>query len=47
MDRGIMSLTNPRPGKTLNEVTVEVVIRFYNSDDVSGVMPGKKSLHIN
>jgi hypothetical protein len=25
MDQGIMSSPNPKPGKTLNEVTVEVV----------------------
>jgi hypothetical protein len=33
---------NPKPGKTSNEVTVEVVKIFYNSDEVSRVMPGKK-----
>jgi hypothetical protein len=37
-----MSSPNPKPGKNLNEVTVEVVKRFYNSDEVSRVMPGKK-----
>jgi hypothetical protein len=42
MDQGIMSSPNPKPGKTLNEVTVEVAKRFYNSDEVSRVMPGKK-----
>jgi hypothetical protein len=30
---------NPKPGKTLNEVTVEVVKCFCNSDEVSRVMP--------
>jgi hypothetical protein len=47
MDHGIMSLPNLKPGKTLNEVTAEVVKMFYNSDEVSRVMPGKKRLHIN
>jgi hypothetical protein len=42
MDEGIMSSPNPKPGKTLNKVTVEVVKSFYNSDEVSRVMPGKK-----
>jgi hypothetical protein len=37
---------NLKPGKTLNEVTVEVVKTFYNSDEVSRIMPGKKRLHI-
>jgi hypothetical protein len=41
MDQGIMSSPNPKPGKTLNEVTVEVT-SFYNSDEVSRVMTGKK-----
>jgi hypothetical protein len=42
MDQGIMSSPNPKPGKTLNEVTVEVVKSFCNSDEVSRVMPGKE-----
>jgi hypothetical protein len=42
MNQGIMSSHNPKPGKTLNKVTVEVVNSFYNSDEVSRVMPGKK-----
>jgi hypothetical protein len=46
MDQGIMFSSNPKPGKTLNEVTVEVVKSFCNSDEVSRVMPGKKRLHI-
>jgi hypothetical protein len=35
MDQGIMSSSDPKLGKTLNEVTVEVVKRFYNSDGIS------------
>jgi hypothetical protein len=42
MDQDIMSSPNPKPDKTLNEVTVEVVKSFCSSDEVSGVMPGKK-----
>jgi hypothetical protein len=38
MDQGIMSSPNPKQ----NEVTVEVVKSFYDSDEVSRVMPGKK-----
>jgi hypothetical protein len=33
---------NRKPVKTLNEVTVEVVKSFYNSDEVSRVMLGEK-----
>jgi hypothetical protein len=35
MNQGIMSSPNLKPGKTLNEVTVEVVKSFYNSDEVN------------
>jgi hypothetical protein len=45
MDQGIMSSPNPKPGKTLNEVTNEVIKSFC--DEVSRVMPDKKRLHIN
>jgi hypothetical protein len=38
---------DPKPGKTLNEVTVEVVKSFYNSDEVSKVMSGKKKITIS
>jgi hypothetical protein len=41
MDQGIMSSPNLKPGKTLNKVTAEVVKSFYNSDEVSRVMPDK------
>jgi hypothetical protein len=42
MNQGIMSSPNPKPGKTLKKFTVEVIKSFYNSDEVSRVMPGKK-----
>jgi hypothetical protein len=32
MGQGIMSSPNPKPGKTLNKVTAEVVKSFYNSE---------------
>jgi hypothetical protein len=37
-----MSSPNPKPGKTSNEFTVEVVKRFYKSKEVSRLMPFKK-----
>jgi hypothetical protein len=46
MDQGIMPSPNPKPGKTLNEVTIEVVKSFCNGE-VSKVTPGKKRLHIS
>jgi hypothetical protein len=46
MNQGIMSSPNLKQGKTLNKVTIEVVKSFYNSDEVSRVMPGKKD-HIS
>jgi hypothetical protein len=42
MYQGFMSSPNPRTGKTLNEVTVEVIKSFCNSEEVSRVMPNKK-----
>jgi hypothetical protein len=40
MDQGITSSPNPKPVKTLNEVTVEVLKSFYNSDEVTRLMSG-------
>lgn len=40
--KGILATPNPKPGKVLNESVIEKVIGFYNSDDVSRLMPGKK-----
>jgi hypothetical protein len=42
MDQGIISPPNPKPGNTLNKITVEVVERFCSSDEVSRVMPAKR-----
>lgn len=41
-EKGILSTPNPKPGKTLNENTAQLIKDFYNSDDVSRMMPGKK-----
>jgi hypothetical protein len=47
MDQGIMYSPNPKRGKTLNKVTVEVVKSFFYSDEVSRVMPGKKKDYVS
>lgn len=41
-EKGILSTPNPKPGRTLSDVTAESVKDFYNSDEVSRMMPGKK-----
>lgn len=41
-EKGILSTPNPKPGKTLDEATTSLVKEFYNSDEVSRIMPGKK-----
>lgn len=41
-EKGILSTPNPKPGRTLNENVAELVKDFYNSDDVSRMMPGRK-----
>lgn len=41
-EEGILTTPNPRPGKTLSDSTVENVIAYYNSDEVSRCLPGKK-----
>lgn len=41
-EKGIMSSPNPKPGKTLSQETADLVKRFYESDEVSRQMPGKK-----
>jgi hypothetical protein len=42
VDQGIVSLCNPKPGKSLNRVVVEVVKSFCNCGEVSRVLPGKQ-----
>lgn len=41
-EKEILSTPNPKPGRTLDEKTYKAVIDFYNNDEVSRVMPGKK-----
>jgi hypothetical protein len=42
IDQGILSTPNPIWGKTLNEITVEVMKYFYNTDEMNRVMSGKQ-----
>ena len=39
---GIFATPNPNCGKLLNKSVTDRVYSFYNSDDVSHLMPGKK-----
>ena len=41
-ERGIFSLPGPSHGPSLPPETVVIVCSFYESDDISRVMPGKK-----
>lgn len=41
-EKGIMCCPDPKPGKTLDQNVIDKVKDFYNSDDVSRVMPGRK-----
>ena len=41
-EKGIISTPKPKPGKTLNENTAQLVKEFYHQDDISRMMPGKK-----
>ena len=41
-ERGILSLPGPLRGPSLLSETVDTVRAFYESDDISRVMPGKK-----
>ena len=40
--KGVLSTPNPRTGHGLAVETLDVVRRFYESDEVSRVMPGRK-----
>ena len=37
-----MSTPNPKPGRSLPESTVDFVTSFYENDENSRLMPGKK-----
>lgn len=41
-DHRIMSSPNPKPGKTLNAETAVLITDFYENEEVSRQMPGKK-----
>ena len=41
-EKGILSLPGPKPGPSLPPETVEIVHTYYESDEISRVMPGKK-----
>ena len=41
-EKGILSTPDPKPGSTLPQRTVDLVSDFYESDETSRIMPGKK-----
>ena len=41
-EKGILSNPDPKPGPSLPSKTVETVTNFYQSDEISRIMPGKK-----
>ena len=41
-EQGVLSLPRPKAGHSLVVETVDVVHSFYQSDDISRVMPGMK-----
>ena len=41
-EKGLLSNPNPKPGKRLPEETLDLVEKFYQSGDISRMMPGKK-----
>lgn len=40
-EKGILASPNPKPGKTLAQELVNEVIKFYESPEITRVMPGK------
>ena len=40
--KGILSTPNPKPGHELSEETVNIVQNFFESEEISRTMPGKK-----
>ena len=40
--KGILSSPDPKPGHSLSPKTVDLVTDFYQSDEISRMMPGKK-----
>ena len=41
-DKGVLSTPDPKAGSSLPADTVKLVTDFYNSEDISRVMPGKR-----
>ena len=41
-EKGICEMPNPQKGKKIPETTVELVRKFYQDDQYSRLMPGKK-----
>lgn len=41
-DKGILSTPDPKAGHGIPPKTVKLAIDFYESDDISRIMPGKK-----
>ena len=41
-EKGILSVPNPRHAKTLSEDIRKVVVNFFEDDEFSRIMPGKK-----
>ena len=44
-EKGILTTPNPKFGNTLPATTVNLVKQFYNSDEISRVMPERKILY--
>ena len=41
-EKGVLSTPNPKPGHSLPLKSVDLIKSFYESDDISRAMPGKK-----
>ena len=41
-EKGVLSKPNPKPGRSVSETIVEHVKKFYESDDISHQMAGKR-----
>nr|XP_047136327.1 uncharacterized protein LOC124813400 [Hydra vulgaris] len=42
LEKGILTMSNPKLEKALPDVTVQLVKNFYEDDEHSRIMPGKK-----
>ena len=41
-EKGILATPDPKPGPNLSQTAIDLVGSFYESDDISRMMPGKK-----